>query len=80
MSITLDLSPELEASIERAARLRGTDAQEFLIEAGRMAAEQAETERRAAITRLRGRSKGPGPTVNDFLAERSAEGRKDAGL
>lgn len=80
MSITLELTPELEATITRAAKLRGTDAQAFVLEAATRAAETAEAERQAALGRLRGRLKGQGGSVNDFLAERSAEGRQEAGL
>jgi hypothetical protein len=38
------------------------------------------SERVSLARSLRGRAKGRGPTVDEFLAERSAEGRSEAGL
>ncbi len=86
--MTLELSPELETQIERAAQQQGTDAPTFAIEALRVAAQSAtagantltKEERRAAIARLKGRYKDSTTTVDDFLAERSAEGHREAGL
>ena len=39
-----------------------------------------EADRRARLARLRGSVKGIGPTVDEFLAERQAEARREAGL
>jgi uncharacterized protein (DUF1778 family) len=84
--MTLELSPELETQIERAARQHGTDAQSFAIEVLRVAAQTVpeekakptKEERRAILERLSGSLKNSTTTVDDFLAERSEEGRREA--
>lgn len=87
--MTLDFSPELETQIEHAARLQGTNAPSFVTDAARAAAQaviadEAQThpltkeERRALLNSLRGRFAGCGPTVDEFLAERSEEGHREA--
>lgn len=78
--MTLELSPELETQIERAAQQHGMNGPAFAAETLRRAMEKqnVEAERRAAIARLRGCMKNSKTTVDDFLAERSAEGRREA--
>lgn len=85
--MTLELSPELETQIERAARQHGTDAPSLAIETLRRAfgteATSEETkptkeERSAILERLRGSLKNSKTTVDDFLAERHEEGRREA--
>jgi hypothetical protein len=85
--MTLELSPELESQIELIARQRGMDVPSFALEALRVAAQTAtendqkareKAERRAILDSLQGRFAGHGPTVDEFLAERSAEGRREA--
>lgn len=86
--MTIEISDELSRDIERAATLRGTDAQAFVIEATRRAlesapdangaAESAEEKRLAAIQRLRGSVSSGSPTVDEFLRERSEEARREA--
>ena len=96
--MTIEIPTELERPIERAAQVRGTNAQAFVIEATRRAlegapgangavsgaananGESAEEKRLAAIRRLRGCLAGSELSVDEFLRERSEEGRKEAGL
>lgn len=85
MTRTLEIPEVLDAQIQAAARAQNTDAGAWLIEAARRALEAEpretdETKRRALIRSLRGRAKGRGPTVDEFLSERQAEARVEAGL
>ncbi len=85
--MTLQLSPELESQIERAAQLRGMNAPSFAIEALRVAAQSAtdeknskarEKEERKEILALLFASQPNGSSVDEFLRGRSAEGRREA--
>ena len=84
--MTVEIPTELEAQLERAARERGTDARTLLLEtvqrafSGQHNIESKEDKRRAAINRLYGRFADSDFTVDEFLRERSEEGRKEAGL
>ena len=78
--MTLEMPPELEAKLQRAARVRQISVDEFVVQAVRQALEQFESERLAAVQRLRGSASGGSPTVDEFLRERSEEGRKEAEL
>ena len=84
--MTLEIPPELEAQIERAARERGTDAYTLLLETVQYVfseqynAESKKDKRQLAINRLYGRFADSDFTVDEFLRERSEEGRKEAGL
>ncbi len=84
MTLTLEISPELEARVRDEAAALGVTPEAAALEAvrTRFAAQREtdETKRRALIRSLRGRAKGRGPTVDEFLAERSAEARAEAGL
>lgn len=84
--MTLELSPELETQIERIARQRGMDVSSFALAALRAAAQAAtqgdqkereKAERRAILASLFGSQPG-GDSVDEFLGERSAEGRREA--
>lgn len=82
MTLTLELPSDLSAQIERAATARGTDAPSFLIEAARHELERepdAAQKRREAAAAGLGMFAGHGPTVDEFLAMRHAEGQADAG-
>ena len=78
----LEISGELSEQIESAARIRGTDAANFVIEAARRAVEEAsppsasEARRQAAAAGL-GMFAGRGSSVDEFLAERHAEGEAE---
>ena len=84
MTLQLELSPELEASVRNGAALLGVTPEAAALEAVRarfsVETETDETKRRALVRSLRGRAKGRGPTVDEFLAERQAEARAEAGL
>ena len=82
MSITVELSPELEARLRADAKQKGIAPETLVLEtlSSYYKAPLSSVERRARVQSLKGRFAGAGPTVDDFLAERSAEGRKDAGL
>ncbi len=84
--MTLEIPTELEAQLERAARARGTDAQTLLLEAARRLVERApaateqETQnakRRRLALELRGSASSGNPTADEFLRERSEEGRQE---
>lgn len=77
--MTLEIPAELGQELERIARMRGTDVTEFVIEAARQAIEseprQIEIEaRRRAVAAGLGMFAGRGASVDEFLAERHAEG------
>lgn len=84
MTLTLEISSELEARVRDEAAALGVTPEAATLEAVRarfaVRRETDETRRRALIRSLRGRAKGSGPTVDEFLAERSAEARAEAGL
>ena len=52
------------------------DAPSFTIEAAHKVVEKQE--RRAILDSLQGRFAGYGPTIDEFLTERSEEGRREA--
>jgi hypothetical protein len=83
MTLVLELPAELEAKLEAAAAEAGTDVAAFIVAAAREKVGSRSTitqdERRAIMGRLRGSVTG-GQTVDEFLAERHAEGRKEVGL
>ena len=76
----VEIPTELEAKLQRAARVRQISVEEFVVQAVRQALEQFESERLTALRSLRGSVSGGSPTVDEFLRERSEEGRKEAEL
>ena len=84
MTLQLELSPDLEARVRDEAALLGVTPEAAALEAVRArftaSRETDETKRRALVRSLRGRAKGRGPTVDEFLAERAAEARAEAGF
>lgn len=80
MSITLELSPQLEARLRAEAEARGVAPETLALEtiSRRYEVPLSAEERREIFKSLRGRVKGAHPTVDEFLAERSAEGRQEA--
>ena len=82
MTLTVEISPELSAQIERAASQRGLDAGAFVVEAARTFIEaqdsspSKQTTRQQAITRGYGFLRGHGVGSSDeFLARRHLEAR-----
>ena len=82
MTLTLELSPDLEAKLRDDAASLGVTPEAAALEAvrARYATEREtdEAKRRALVRSLHGRAKGKSPTVDEFLAERQAEARAEA--
>lgn len=89
--MTIEIPSELLEQVERVARAKGTDAQSFVVEATRRALENGlqangngdqadEAKRLAAIRRLHGCLADSELSVDEFLRERSEQGRKEAEL
>ncbi len=68
MTLTLDPQAERE-SAQSAPNVQSSPERDTLSPAARL----------ALLRSLRGRAKGRGPTVDEFLAERSAEAKAPAG-
>lgn len=84
MTLTLEISPEVERELTRAAAASGRALSEWIVEtaravAARPASDEEETEKRRlqAIAQLHGMCAGRSRTVDDFLAERHAEGEAE---
>lgn len=84
MTLTLEISPEVGEELTRAATSAGRELPEWIVEAARAAAEQNRSEKdEAEVRRLRavdegfGKFAGMGSTVDEFLAERHAEGEAE---
>lgn len=70
MTLVLELPAELETELRAAAKARGVGVEALAFERLRSKVNPA---RRALVQSLRGRAKGDSPTVDEFLAQRSAE-------
>lgn len=75
MTLVLELPAELENDLRADAKARGVAVEAVAVERLRGDKEAA---RRALVQSLRGRFKGRGPSVDEFLAERSAEAQAEA--
>lgn len=80
--MTLEIPIELSEQIERAAIRSGTDVQTFVLNATRAAIENAPQDdaaqkRREVAAAGLGMFAGRGRTVDEFLAERHAEGEAE---
>ncbi len=86
MTLTLEIPNDLSAQIERVATARGAQSSSemlaaYLIEAARHELERepdAAQKRREAASAGLGMFAGHGPSVDEFLAMRHAEGQADA--
>lgn len=76
--MTLEIPTELELQLERAARVRKMNVEDYVMQAVRDALEQSEIASLAAIQSLRGCLADSDFTVDDFLRERSEEAREEA--
>lgn len=79
MSINLELPPELETRLRADAANRGVAIEALVLNTlqDRYEFPVSPNERRALVKSLRGKARGTHPTTEEFLAERSAEGRAD---
>lgn len=84
MTLTLEISPEVEAELTRAATSAGRALPVWIVEAARTVAEQnrrdkdeAEARRIQAVNDGFGKFAGLGRTVDEFLADRHAEGEAE---
>lgn len=82
MTLTLEISPEVEAELTRAATSAGRALPVWIVEAARAAAEQhqkaeAEARRIRAVNEGFGKFAGLGRSVDEFLADRHAEGEAE---
>ncbi len=88
MILTLEISPEVERELTRAAATSGRGLSEWVLETARDKAgietapaasteDETEARRLAAIERACGMFAGDDRTVDDFLADRHAEGEAE---
>ena len=81
MTLTLEISPEVEAEIAHEAKARGVAAEAVAAEVvtgWAFSDEQKERRKRLeAVARAHGMFAGDGRTVDDFLADRHAEGEAE---
>ncbi len=84
MTLTLEISPEVELELTRAAAQAGRGLSEWILDMAREKAarsqhedDEAEARRLEAADRAFGMFAGDGRTVDDFLADRHAEGEAE---
>lgn len=82
MTLTLEIPSDVETQLRADADRAGVPLETlaFARLTGAAPNSSSRADRVALARSLRGRAKGRGPTVDEFLAERSAEGRAEAGL
>ncbi len=76
MTLTLEITPEIEAQIERAAAITRTDVSSFIMEAATEKAAntyQVQTASRRAVEAVSGCLKGNDWIVEDFNADKAAD-------
>ena len=82
--MTLEIPSELETRLRPVADAHGQTLEAFALtqleQSAKATATAPQSDRRARLAALRGSVKGKGPTVDEFLAERHAEARAEAGL
>lgn len=81
--MTLEIPTELETRLRPVADAHGQTLEAFALTQLEQAIKipsAPQTDRRARLAALRGSVKGKGPTVDEFLAERAAEAKAEAGL
>lgn len=74
MTLILELAPEIEARLRAKAQQRGLSLDAYLLELAER--DEPSTPAKVTAASVRGKYAQPnGPTVDDFLAERRAEGQ-----
>lgn len=76
MTLTLEISPETEAWLQREAQARGVSMEALALE--RLSEPALHRERRAILARLRGVGANRNWTSHDFLRERHEEAQREA--
>ena len=82
MTLVLEIPSETEARLRSNASASGQTLEAFALTQLEQSVKTSAppADRRARLVALRGSVKGSGPTVDEFLAERQAEARREAGL